>query len=122
MAGIEDRVNNWLKNPWTLAHRPFKVVDNVYFVGTSWVSAFLLNTQKGLVLIDCAMQETLYLLVDSIRELGFNPRQIKKLLLTHGHFDHCGAARAIKEMSGCEIWLGKDDEYFFTERRDPNCI
>lgn len=55
MAGIEDRVNNWLKNPWTLAHRPFKVVDNVYFVGTSWVSAFLLNTQKGLVLIDCAM-------------------------------------------------------------------
>ena len=118
MAGIEDRVNNWLKNPWTLAHRPFKVVDNVYFVGTSWVSAFLLNTQKGLVLIDCAMQETLYLLVDSIRELGFNPRQIKKLLLTHGHFDHCGAARAIKEMSGCEIWLGKDDEYFFTERRD----
>ena len=34
MAGIEDRVNNWLKNPWTLAHRPFKVVDNVYFVGT----------------------------------------------------------------------------------------
>ena len=118
MAGIEDRVNNWLKNPWTLAHRPFKVVDNVYFVGTSWVSAFLLNTQKGLVLIDCAMQETLYLLVDSIRELGFNPRQIKKLLLTHGHFDHCGAARAIKEMSGCEIWLGKDDEYFFTERRE----
>ena len=118
VAGIEDRVNNWLKNPWTLAHRPFKVVDNVYFVGTSWVSAFLLNTQKGLVLIDCAMQETLYLLVDSIRELGFNPRQIKKLLLTHGHFDHCGAARAIKEMSGCEIWLGKDDEYFFTERRD----
>ena len=117
MSELDDRVNRWLSNPWTLTHRPFKVVDNVYFVGTSWVSCFLLNTTRGLVLIDCAMQETLYLLVDAIRQMGFDPRQIKKLLLTHGHFDHCGAARAIQEMSGCDIWLGKGDEFFFTERR-----
>ncbi|MGB4632552.1 MAG: MBL fold metallo-hydrolase, partial [Tepidanaerobacteraceae bacterium] len=87
-------------------------------MGTNWVSVFLLNTEEGLVLIDCAMQETLYLLIDSIRALGFNPHDIKKLLLTHGHFDHCGAARAIQEMSGCEIWIGEAEEFFFTERRD----
>lgn len=115
---IEEKTQYWFNNPWTLAHHPFKVIDNVYFVGTNWVSVFLLNTEEGLVLIDCAMQETLYLLIDSIRALGFNPHDIKKLLLTHGHFDHCGAARAIQEMSGCEIWIGEAEEFFFTERWD----
>lgn len=115
---IEEKTAYWLKNPWSLANRPFKVVDNVYFVGTNWVSMFLLDTDEGLVLVDCAMQETLYLLIDSIRTLGFDPHNIKKLLLTHGHFDHCGAVRAIQEMSGCEVWIGKDEEFFFTKRRD----
>lgn len=115
---IEEKTAYWLKNPWTLANRPFKVMENIYFVGTNWVSMFLLDTKEGLVLIDCAMQETLYLLVDNIRALGFDPHNIKKILLTHGHFDHCGAVRAIQEMSGCEVWIGKDEEFFFTERRD----
>ena len=119
---IEEKTEYWLKNPWTLANRPFKVMENVYFVGTNWVSMFLLDTREGLVLIDCAMQETLYLLIDNIRALGFDPHDIKKLLLTHGHFDHCGAVRAIQEMSGCEVWIGKDEEFFFTERRDLICF
>lgn len=115
---LEEKTEYWLKNPWTLAHQPFKVIENVYFVGTNWVSMFLLDTKEGLVLIDCAMQETLYLLIDSIRALGFDPHNIKKLLLTHGHFDHCGAVRSIQEMSGCEVWVGKGDAFFFDKRRD----
>ncbi|MCI8423147.1 MAG: MBL fold metallo-hydrolase [Lawsonibacter sp.] len=118
LSDTEARVARWLNNPWLLAQPPFRVLENVYYVGTSWVSCFLLDTQEGLVLIDCAMQETLYMLIDSIRQLGFDPHRIKKLLLTHGHFDHCGAARAIQEMSGCEIWIGQGDAFFFTERRD----
>lgn len=108
----------WMANPWMLYHKGFRVMENVYFVGTSWVSVFLLDTAEGLVLIDCAMQENVYQIVDNIRSLGFDPHKIKKLLLTHGHFDHCGAARAIQEMSGCEIWIGQEDAMFFTERRD----
>ncbi|MBF4693149.1 MBL fold metallo-hydrolase [Fusibacter ferrireducens] len=115
---ISARALRMMNNPWTIQHEPFEVIDDVYFVGTSWVSSFLIDTDEGLILIDCAMQETLYLLIDSIHRLGFDPRNISKLLLTHGHFDHCGAVRAIQEMSGCEVWIGKDDAYFFTERRD----
>ncbi len=111
-------VREWLKKPWLLQQDPFHVVGNVYAVGLRWVSCFLLDTSKGLVLIDCAMQEHLYQLVDNIHRLGFDPRKIKKLLLTHGHFDHVGAAAAIQEMSGCEIWIGEGDKFFFTERRD----
>lgn len=118
MTSIQERVENWFRNPWLIAQDPFRVVENVYFVGTSWVSAFLLDTEKGLVLVDCAMQENLYQLVDSVHRLGFDPRKITKILLTHGHFDHCGACRGIQEMSGCEIWIGEGDRFFFTERRD----
>lgn len=115
---LDQKAESWLNNPWLLYHRPFKVIENVYFVGTDWVSVFLLGTKDGLVLIDCAMQETWYLIVDNIRSLGFDPKNITKLLLTHGHFDHCGAARAVQEMSGCETWISEKDAYFFTERRD----
>ena len=64
------------------------------------------------------MQETAYQLIDAIHQVGLNPGNITKLFISHGHFDHCGAARIIQEMTGCEIWLGKDDQFFFTERRD----
>ena len=57
----------WMANPWMLYHKGFRVMENVYFVGTSWVSVFLLDTAEGLVLIDCAMQENVYQIVDNIR-------------------------------------------------------
>ncbi|MBS7525393.1 MBL fold metallo-hydrolase [Fusibacter paucivorans] len=115
---LEERTLRMLNNPWDLYNAPFKIVDDVYFVGTNWVSIFLLDTDEGLVLIDCAMQETLYLLIDSIHRLGFDPRDISKILLTHGHFDHVGAVRSLQEISGCEVWIGEGDGFFFTERRD----
>lgn len=104
--------------PWTLAQKLFKVIENVYFVGNTWVSVYLIDTPEGLILIDCAYEENLYLLIDSIRGLGFDPKDIRHLLISHGHFDHCGAARQLQEMSNCEIWINEKDAYFFTERRD----
>ncbi len=115
---ITKLTNKRLAEPWIIMTKPFHVVGNIYFVGTSWVSCFLIETEEGLILIDCAMQETAYQLIDAIHQVGLNPGNIKKLFISHGHFDHCGAARIIQEMTGCEIWLGKDDEFFFTERRD----
>ena len=104
--------------PWTQYQPPFKVIENVYCVGTNWVSAYLIDTPDGLILIDCMYREVLYLLIDAIRAMGFDPHDIKHLLLTHGHFDHCGAVREIQEMSNCEVWVGEGDAFFFTERRD----
>ena len=117
-AELDRVVTARMRAPWTQAKEPFKVMENVYFVGTEWVSVFLLDTPEGLILIDCAYKEVFYQVIDSIYRLGFDPRNIKKLLLTHGHFDHCGAAMELQQISGCEIWIGKEDAYFFTERRD----
>ena len=117
-AAMGQIMHQRFQEPWTLAQKPFKVIENVYFVGNTWVSVYLIDTPEGLILIDCAYEENLYLLIDSIRGLGFDPKDIRHLLISHGHFDHCGAARQLQEMSNCEIWINEKDAYFFTERRD----
>ena len=50
---------------------PIKITDNVYFVGTYQVSSHLIDTGEGIILIDTGFKNTLYLVVESIRELGF---------------------------------------------------
>ncbi|MDR1979450.1 MAG: MBL fold metallo-hydrolase [Synergistaceae bacterium] len=118
LEALNKKLQNFLDNPWIMRTKPFHVVGDVYFVGNNYVSSFLIASEEGLILIDTAFAESAYLLFDGIRALGFNPADIRCLFLSHGHFDHCGAARLIHEYSGCEIFLGKEDHMFFTERPD----
>lgn len=102
--------------PWNIDVEPFRVAPHIYYVGNRWVGSFLIETSEGLALIDTTVMETLYLLLESIRKLGFDPKNIRKIFLTHAHMDHDGAARALKELSGAEIYLSRDDEEW---RRRP---
>lgn len=76
------------------------------------MGCYLIDTGKGLILIDTAIPESLYLLVDSIYKIGYRSRDIKKILLSHAHFDHIGAARALKELTGARIYMSKEDAEF----------
>ena len=78
--------------PWALTVKPFQVSPRTWYVaGQTWVGCYLIDTGSGLILIDTAIPESMYLLVDSIYRLGYKPEDIKKILLSHAHFDHCGA-------------------------------
>lgn len=112
------RLDGFLTNPWTAEMEPYQIIPNVYYVGNKYVGCYLFQTEKGLVLIDCAMQETAYLLLESIRKAGFDPKQVRTLFITHGHIDHCGAARLLQEYTGCEIYFPQGDLFFLTDRRD----
>lgn len=103
-------VDDARNSQWEIAIDPFRVAPRVYYVGNTWVGCFLVETSEGLALIDTAVSETLYQLVDSIYKLGFKPTDIKKILLTHAHMDHDGAARQLKEMTGAELWISREDE------------
>jgi metallo-beta-lactamase class B len=104
------------ERPWEVAVPPFKVAPRTWYVGNSWVGAYLIKSSEGLILIDATMQPQVYLVFESIRMLGFDPHDIKLLLLSHAHYDHCGGVRAVLELSGAKLWMAKEDADFICER------
>jgi len=75
---------------------PYKAFDNVYYVGICWVSAWLITSPKGHVLIDALYGPYTEPMLDNIRKLGFDPKDIRLVVMTHGHFDHAGGAATLK--------------------------
>lgn len=109
----KDPVATLAYRPWTIAVKPFQVAPQTWYVaGQTWVGCYLIDTGDGLILIDAAIPESMYLLVDSIYRLGYKPEDIKKILISHAHFDHCGAAGAMKELTGAELYMSKEDWEF----------
>lgn len=104
------------ERPFEYAVEPFHIAGNLYYVGNSWVSVYLIDTGEGLILIDTAMPQTVYLTLEGIRSLGFNPKDIRLILLSHAHYDHCGGARLLAEYTGARVLMGKEDMFFLTER------
>ena len=79
------------RRPWETYLEPIKMGPRVWYVsGNNWVASYLIETGDGLVLIDTAMHETAYLLIQNVEKLGFKLTDIKKILLTHAHIDHTG--------------------------------
>ena len=74
---------------------PMQVFDNLYFVGGDWVSAWVLKTSAGLILIDALNnpEEAHQLIEGGMAKLGLDPRDIKYIVVTHGHGDHYGGAK-----------------------------
>jgi metallo-beta-lactamase class B len=88
---------------------PFKVMDNLYYVGPGSVSVWLIPTTEGLILIDAAQEPFVDYVIDNIRKVGFDPKNIKYILLTHGHLDHFGGAVKIQKLSGARVGLSAAD-------------
>ena len=99
----------FLHEPWGQQAPAFAMAAGLYYVGNRNVSCHLLKTSGGIVLIDTAFAETTYLLTESIRSIGVDPGEIALIIHTHGHVDHCGATRRMKELCGAEVALGEQD-------------
>ena len=104
--------------PWRFAVEPFCIADNFYYVGNKNVSAHLIDTGDGLILLDTAFPQTVYLLLESVRKLGFDPADIARILHSHAHYDHMGGTRAIVELTGAKTYLGVGDVEFLRSRTE----
>jgi metallo-beta-lactamase class B len=91
-------LGRFLQNPTLQKVEPYKAFDNVHYVGICWVSAWLITSPTGHVLIDTLYGPYTEPMLDSIRKLGFDPKDIKQVVITHGHFDHAGGAAKLKEL------------------------
>jgi metallo-beta-lactamase class B len=103
---------------------PFRMFGNLYYVGDDWVCAHIVDTGDGLLLFDagnCGNGATA-MLIQAIWEAGFNPRDVKWLVLSHGHVDHIGAANFFRRMFGTKLYLGAPDAKMFRERPEFSMI
>ena len=98
-----------IEQPWEGKMDPFKIIGNVYYVGTFQASCHLIDTGEGLILVDPGYSNTLYLVIRSIYELGFNPKDIKYIINTHWHGDHTAATAAMVDLCGAKTLLGHRD-------------
>jgi metallo-beta-lactamase class B len=88
---------------WNRPVPPVRIVGPVHFVGTNELAAFLVATSAGHVLVDGGLPESAPLIEQSIRTLGFDPKDIRVLLTTQAHFDHVGSLAHFKKLSGARV-------------------
>jgi metallo-beta-lactamase class B len=88
---------------WTAPQKPFRIYGDTYYVGSKGLSAILITSSQGHILIDGTLPENKKLIEGNIRVLGFNVKDIKLILNTHAHGDHAGAIAAIAHDSGAEV-------------------
>jgi metallo-beta-lactamase class B len=95
------RTEEW--RSWNQPVEPFRIVGNVYYVGASDVTSFLITTPEGHVLLDGGFPETAALIRASVEKLGFRLADVKILLNSHGHFDHAGGLADLKAATGARL-------------------
>ena len=77
---------------------PIKLFDNLYFVGTTVVGAFIIDSGDGLIMLDTGNGDTdAEMMVADMKKLGLDPSDIKVIFISHEHFDHYGGVRYLKK-------------------------
>lgn len=94
---------------WTAPTEPFRIFDDVYWVGTEGLAAYLFVTDEGLILLDVGMPENAEPVMANIRALGFRVEDVRYLLNSHAHLDHSGGLAALKAASGAELVASEGD-------------
>ncbi|MGN8054860.1 PEDO-2 family subclass B3 metallo-beta-lactamase [Pedobacter sp. 22163] len=111
LLGFAQTVTEPANNPkeWSQATAPFRIAGNLYYVGTYDLASYLIVTEKGNILINTGLANSLPIIKENIKTLGFDYKSIKILLLTQAHFDHLGAMAEIKKETGAKLYVDEKD-------------
>jgi metallo-beta-lactamase class B len=89
---------------WNAPTEPFRLIDNVYYVGTAGLGSYLFKTSDGLIVLDGALPESVPAIEAHIRQLGFKLSDVKIILNSHAHFDHSGGLAQLKQDTGARLY------------------
>lgn len=93
-------------NPeWTTPHAPFRIADNLYYVGSQDLASYLITTPQGDILINSNLTSSPALIRKSVETLGFRFSDVKILLISHAHADHAAGSALIKKMTGAQYMV-----------------
>ena len=88
---------------------PFRIIGNIYYVGMTDNTSYLIVTPEGNILIDSTYENTVPLIRASIEKLGFKMKDIKYMINSHGHTDHIGGTKVMQELTGAKVWISEPD-------------
>lgn len=94
---------------WSRPFEPFRIVGNVYWVGTYDLSSFLITSPEGHVLINTGLTDSVPQILGNIRTLGFRPVDVKILTATHAHWDHVAGLARLKKATGARVFMSAAD-------------
>ena len=94
---------------WTTAVAPFRIADNLYYVGSQDLASYLVVTAKGDILINSSLENSPALIKKSVEQLGFHFSDIKILLISHSHADHDAGSAEIKRLTGAKYMVMDGD-------------
>jgi metallo-beta-lactamase class B len=93
-------------NPdWTTPHKPFRVIGNVYYVGSKDLASYLITTSQGDILINSSLMSSVPLIRKNVEALGFPFKDVKILLISHAHWDHAAGSAEIKRLTGAKYMV-----------------
>jgi metallo-beta-lactamase class B len=95
---------------WTAPFEPFRLIGNIYYVGTDGIAVYVIKTSDGLILMDTAVPQVTGMIKDNIAKLGFKVADIKYILNSHAHFDHTGGFAELKKETGAQLIAGERDK------------
>jgi len=96
---------------WSTPVRPFRIVGNVYYVGTKGLSAYLIRSSEGAILLDGTTAENAPLIERNIEAVGVPLHAVKRLISDHAHWDHVGGLAQIKQDTRAEFWASAGDTW-----------
>jgi metallo-beta-lactamase class B len=94
---------------WTESFPPHRIAGNLYYVGSRGLASYLITTPKGHILINSSLESSVLLIRDSVEKLGFHFNDIKILLISHAHWDHCAGSALLKQMTGAKYFVMEQD-------------
>lgn len=101
------------QDAWTTPYPPFRIVGNIYWVGSYDLSSYLITTPQGHILINTGVGDTARQIKASVETLGFRIEDIKILTATHGHYDHVEGLAELKKMTGARVVVSDEDRSLY---------
>jgi metallo-beta-lactamase class B len=95
---------------WTRPFPPFKIIGNIYWVGSYDLSTYLITTPEGHILINTGVGDTAQKIKAGVEQLGFKMSDVKMITATHGHYDHVAGIADLKKMTGAQVVISEPDK------------
>jgi len=98
-----------VQDDWTEPFPAFRIAGNLYYVGSKGLASYLVTTSQGHILINSDLEANVPMIRASMESLGFKFSDIKILLISHAHWDHCAGSATIKRLTGAKYMVMEGD-------------